>query len=114
MAAGLGRPSPHPGLRAVVELNRRDLHGLLDFSRIGETLTRQRIAAEQAPPAFLEIEPAGALRDEDVLEARMVREPGAGLQTIMAAQVVGNDENVPRRIVGFDLFEQLNVILGVP
>jgi hypothetical protein len=48
-----------------------------------------------------------------MLDAWMVCEPGVGLQTVMAAQIVRDDENIPRRIVGLDVFEQLDVILGV-
>jgi hypothetical protein len=53
----LGRPSPDPGLGSSVELSRRNTGGLLDLLGIGKTLAGQRIAAEEPPPALLEIEP---------------------------------------------------------
>lgn len=36
----------------------------------------------------------------------MVDQPGAGFQAVMAAQIIGDDEDLPRRIVHFDLFEE--------
>ena len=43
----------------------------------------------------------------------MVCEPGACLQATMTAQIVGNDEDVAGRVVGLNLFEQLDVIRRV-
>jgi hypothetical protein len=97
----------------VVELSGGHLHGSLDLIGIGETLARQRITAEEAPPAFLEIKPACPFGNKNVLEARMVRQPGARLQAVMAAQIVCDNENVAGRIVGFDGLEQLDVVLGI-
>ena len=36
----------------------------------------------------------------------MHSQPGAGLGTVVAGEVVGNDEDVARRIVSFDVSEQ--------
>ncbi|MCX5247165.1 hypothetical protein OG895_18375 [Streptomyces sp. NBC_00201] len=47
-----------------------------DVVAVAEGATGQG-GAEDAPPAFLEVEPAGADRDEDVLDAWVVLEPGA-------------------------------------
>lgn len=113
VAAWLERPSPNPGLGAMVELDSRNLHGSLDFSRIGKTLTSQRIPAEEPPPPFLQVQPARAFREKDVLKARMVHQPGTRFQTIMAAQIIRDDENVPFRVVRLDQFEQLHVIFGI-
>src|SRR5574342_854322 len=44
------------------------------------------------------------------MEPGMLCQPGAGLGTVMAGEVVGDDEEVARRIVGFDVLEQLNVV----
>lgn len=114
MAAPLGRPSPDPGLGSVVELFGGHLHRSLDLTGIGKALTGERIAAEEPPPTFLEIEPTGSFRDEDVLETRMVCQPGARLQAVVTAQVVGDNKDIARGIVRFDLFEQFNVIFGIP
>ena len=113
VAARSGRPSPDPGFGSVVELRGGDLHRSLNLIGIRKALASERIATEQAPPTLLEVEPAGAFGNKDVLEARMVCEPSARFQAVMTAQIVCDDEDVPRRIVGFDLLQQLNVIFGV-
>ena len=113
MAARSGRPSPNPGLSPVVELLRRHFHRTLDLTGIGRALARERIATEQPPPTLLQIEPARAFGDEHMLDAWMLRQPGAGFQAIVTAQIVHNDENVPLGIVGFDSLEQLDGVLGV-
>jgi hypothetical protein len=69
--------------------------------------------AHRPPPTLLEIEPACPLGNKDVLEARMIREPGTGFQTVMTAEIVGNNEKVPFGIVRFDCFEQRDVVLGI-
>lgn len=48
-----------------------------------------------------------------MLDAQMVRQPGARFQTVMTAQIIRDDENISDRIVGFDLFEQLNGVPGI-
>jgi hypothetical protein len=40
-----------------------------DLVGVGEGLPGQRLAPEDPPPAFLQVEPAGALGDEGVLDA---------------------------------------------
>lgn len=120
MAPRFGRPSSYPGSRPVVELDGRHLHGSFNLIGIGKTLASEGMASKEAAPAFLEIEPACALGNEDVLEARMVCEPDARLQAVMTTQVVGDDEDSAFRIVSLDVlldvleeFEECNVILGV-
>lgn len=113
MAPRFGRPSPYPGSRPVAELDGRHLHGSFNLIGIGKTLASEGIASKEAPPAFLEIEPACALGNEDVLEARMVCESDARLQAVMTTQVVGDDEEIAFRIVSLDVLEEFNAILGV-
>ncbi len=43
----------------------------------------------------------------------MLGQPGAGLGTVVAGEVVGDDEDVARRIVGFDVPKQSNVVRRV-
>lgn len=97
----------------MVELHRGDLHRAFNLIGIGKALASEGIAAEQPPPALLQIQPAGAFRDEDMLDARMVCEPGARFQAVMTAEIVCDDENVARRIVRFDVLEELDVVLGI-
>ena len=47
------------------------------------------------------------------MEPRMLSQPGAGLGTIVAGEVVGDDENVARRIVGFDVGKPRDVVRRV-
>ena len=59
MATCFGRPSPNPGLGSVVELGCSHSRRLFNFIGVSKTLTGQRIAAEEPPPALLQVEPAG-------------------------------------------------------
>ena len=114
MAARLGRPPPHPRLGSVVELGGGHLHG--SFNLIGEgcALARERIAVEQAPPPLLYIQPTGTFGNVHVLDAWVICQPaGAGFQAAMTAQIVSDDENVARRIVGFDVGKPRDVVRRV-
>ena len=113
MAPRFRRSTPDPWFGAMVELHRSHLHCAFNLISIGETLPGERITTEETPPALLEIEPAGAFRNEHVLDAWMVCQPGAGFQAVVTTEIVRDDENVPRGIVRFDLLEQFNVVLGI-
>ena len=113
IARRLGRTSPDPGFGPQVELSSRDAGGLFNLRGIGKTLSSQRITPEEAPPAFLQIEPACSSRNEDVVNARMLLQPGAGLEARMTAEVIRDDKEVSRRIVGFNVGERGNVALGI-
>lgn len=112
-APRLGRPSPDPGFGPPIELSGGHACRLLDLVGIGKALPGEGIAAEESPPAFLEIEPTGSSGDEDVLDAWMICQPSPGLQAVMAAEIVGDDEEIPGRIVRFDVGKQLDVIPGI-
>jgi hypothetical protein len=103
VAVILGRSTPDPRLGAPIELSGGDARGLLNLVGVGETLSSQGIATEEPPPAFLEVQPAGSFRDEDVVEAGMLGQPGAGLSTSVARKVVGDDEDLTYRIISFDV-----------
>jgi hypothetical protein len=76
---------------------------LLDLFGIGKALTSQGITAEEPPPALLQVEPAGSSGNEDVMDAWMPFQPGARLQAVVTAQIVGDDEEISSRIVSFDV-----------
>src|SRR5437762_6555136 len=86
---GLG-PSPDPGPGAGVELGGGDPGGVGDLVGVGEVLPGQRLAPEDPPPAFLHVQPAGALGDEGVPDAGMVFQPGPGAFAVVAGEVVGD------------------------
>jgi hypothetical protein len=113
VSTGLGRPSPDPGFRPLVELLGCHLPRPFNLLSSGKALACEGIATEQAPPTLLQIEPAGPFGNEDLLAARMLREPGTGLQTVMTAQIVSNKNKVPVRGVGLDVLEQRERVLGI-
>ena len=106
----LGRPTPDPRLGSSVELLGGDAGGLLNLHRIGKALPGQRIAAKEPPPTFLQVQPAGSFGNEDVMEPRMLCHPGTGLGTVVAAEIIGDDEDLSFWIVGFDLLKQRDII----
>ena len=80
-------PSPDPGPGAGVELGGGHPGGAGDLVGVGEFLSGQRLAPEDPPPAFLEIQPAGALGDEGVPDAGMALEPGPGALAVVAERL---------------------------
>ena len=113
MTVVLGWPTPDPGLGAPIQLLGGDASGLFDLLGIGKALSGQCIAAEEPPPAFLQIEPACSRRNEDVVNARVPLQPGARLQTRMTAEIVADDEHVTLGIVGFDVGQERDVAFRV-
>ena len=109
----LGWASPDPGFCPQVELSGRDTRGLLDLLGSGKTLTSERITAEEAPPTLLEIEPASPGGNEDVVDARMLLQPGAGLETVVAAQIISDHKDISAGVVSFDVGERGNGALGI-
>ena len=59
-----------------VELGGGQLGDLGDLVRVGEGLPGQSVPAEDRPPGLLQVQPAGALGNEHLLEARMPGQPG--------------------------------------
>jgi len=43
--------------------------------------------------------------NEDVMDAWMPFEPGARLETVVTGKIIGDDKDVTRRMVGFDVSE---------
>jgi hypothetical protein len=113
VAVILGRPTPDPGLGAPIELSGGDTGGLFNLIIVGKTLSGKRIAAEEAPPALLQVQPTGSFRNEDVMEPRMRSHPGTSLSTVVAGKVVGDQEDIACRIVGFDVRKQRDVVRRV-
>jgi hypothetical protein len=113
MASCFGRSSPDPRFGSPIELRCGHLHCLFNLISISKALPSERIASEEAPPALLKIKPASPFGNEHVLDARVLRQPGAGFQTVMTAQIVRDDEEVSLGIVRFDVLEQLDVVLGI-
>ena len=113
MPRRLGRPSPDPGLGTSIELCCRHAPGLIDLSWIGKALASQRITAEEPPPALLQIEPAGALGNEDLVDARMRSQPGVGFGAQVTGQVIRDHEEVSFGIISLDIAEQGDVAFRI-
>ena len=113
MAMILGRSTPDPRFGSPIELSGRNARGLLNLVGVGKTLSSQSIAAEEPPPALLQVEPARPSGNEDLMEPGMLSQPSAGLGTIVAGEVVGDDEDVARRSVSFDVPKQRDVVRRV-
>jgi hypothetical protein len=113
MAVILGRPTPDPGFGPPVELLGGDAGGLLDLLGIGEALPDKSIAAEEAPPPLLQIEPARSCRNEDMMQARMLFQPGTRLQTVVTAEIVADNEDVASGVVSFNVGQESNVAFRV-
>src|SRR3954462_2650431 len=88
-------PSPDPGFGVGVELGGGQLGGVGDLARVGEGLPGEGVPAKDPPPGLLQVQPAGALGDEHLLEARMSGQPGPCGQAGMAGQVVGDHRDLP-------------------
>src|SRR5260370_26125201 len=95
----LRRASPDPGIGPQVELSGRHARSLFDLFGIGKTLSSQGIAAEEPPPALLQIEPARPGGNEDVMDAGMPFQPGARLQAVMAAEIIANHVDIAPRVI---------------
>ena len=108
-----GRSSPDPGLGSQVELGRRDTRRWLDLISSGKTLASKGIAAEEAPPAFLQVQPTSSRWDKDVMQARMLGHPSTRLRAVMATQIICDNEDAPLRIVGFDILQERDRVGGV-
>jgi hypothetical protein len=72
--------------------------GVVDVVAVGEGAAGEGGFAEDAPPAFLRVEPARADGDEGVVDTGMVLEPGQAGQTVVTGQVVGDDSELAGRI----------------
>ncbi len=113
MAPHFGGPSPDPRFGSPIELCCGHLHRLLNLISISKALPSERITSEEAPPALLQIEPASPFGNENMLNTRVLRQPGACFQAVVTTEIVRDDEDVPLGIVRFDVLEQLNVVLGI-
>src|SRR5258708_7030842 len=69
------RTAPDPGMGAAIELASRHARGESDLGAISETLAGVGSTAQEAPPAFDEIEPSGPDRNKDLLDTRVGGEP---------------------------------------
>jgi hypothetical protein len=65
---------------------------------ISEGLAGERLATAEPPPAFLQMEPAGACRDGDRMDAWMLAQPLLERPTRVAGEVVADQVELARGI----------------
>ena len=99
----LDRATPDPRCGSAVELCRRHTCRLFDFIGVRTTLSSEGIAAQKPPPAFLQVRPTGARRDQEVMQTPMLGHPGSGLSAAMAGEVSSHQQDFAGRMVGFDI-----------
>src|SRR5215207_4973833 len=99
----------HPLAGTGVELAGRHAGGQGDLLRGGKGLSGKGLAAKQPPPALLEIQPAGTLGDEGVLDAGVVGQPGPGRDAGVAGEVVGDHHDGPDRVGSLDSTQEVLV-----
>ena len=97
----------------MVKLSGGDARGLLDLISVGKTLSCQRIAAEEPPPTFLQVQPASSCGDKDMMEPGMFSHPGTSLSTVMTAEIICDKKDVTPRVVSFDVLQERDVVGGV-
>ena len=114
MTVRAGRAVPDPRLGALIELVCGEEGDLVDLVAIGKGLPGQGVPAEEAPPAFLEIEPARASRNEDVVNPGMGAQPLLNRRALVAGEIVGDQVEVAERIGLLDGVEQADIADGVP
>src|SRR5690242_6376563 len=88
MSRRLGWAVPDPGMGSRIQLGRGQDRNLRDLLPVGETLAGQRLPAEQAPPPLLQIQPAGADRQEDLLDPGMLGEPDRDRRALVTGEVI--------------------------
>lgn len=86
---------------------------MLDLGWPGEGLPGEGGFREDAPPALLKVEPAGADGDEDVPDSGVVLEPGAGGHAVVRGQVIRDHIDVPDGI-GSPVFSLLRPWRSLP
>jgi hypothetical protein len=109
----LRRASPDPRLGSEIELSSRDTGSLFDLLGIGKTLASERITAEEPPTdsnqPSCRLSQQAKVGNEDVMDARMPFQPGTRLEIVVTTEIVGDDEEIPSRIVSFDVGQQSDV-----
>lgn len=113
LAVQSGWTSPDPRAGVAIKLGGSDARGIRDVVVVGQGRTGERLASEEAPPPFNQIEPGGADRNEGVLNARMSRQPVLNGATGVAGEIVGNQVQVTLRIRLVEGLQQREVASGV-
>src|SRR5258708_11722652 len=98
--------SPDPGLGPGVKVLRGDARRLLELFGIGKVLAGEGLAAEEPPPAFLQIAPTRPGRDRHRMYPRMDRQPVLDGATGVAGAMVRDQVPVAGGVGGGERREQ--------
>jgi hypothetical protein len=94
------RTPPDPGLGPQVEQRRRAWLARSPEERPRSARPEHRGGrGATSPPG--RVQPACPWRNEGLMDARMLREPRTGLEAVMAASVIGDDEDVACGVISF-------------
>ena len=107
------RAAPDPGVGPSIELRCGHSPCFVQVSGPTEILPRQRLPPKQAPPALLQIQPAGFGRDEDLLDPWMLCQPRLNGRALVAGEVVCDQIQVTCRIIQVDGLQELQVPSGI-
>src|SRR5262249_12983401 len=105
--------SPDPGLGPGVEMLGRHARRQVDLLGIGEGLAGEGLPAEEAPPAFLQVEPTGPRGEGDGVDARMLPQPLLDRPAGMAGEVVADQVQLALGIGRVQPREEFQVADGV-
>src|SRR5258706_3951296 len=105
--------APDPGFGPGIEVFGRHPCCQIELLGVGEGLAGERLAAEEAPPAFLQVQPAGPRRDRDGMRARVLRQPLLDGPTGMAGEIVAHEIQLALRMGRIQQLEELEVADGV-
>src|SRR5262249_39387129 len=105
--------SPDPGFGPGVEVVGRHSCRQIDLLGVGKGLASERLATEEPPPTFLQVQPAGPRRERDGVHAGMLCQPLLDRPTRMAGEIVADQVQLARGIGGVQQREELEVGDGV-
>ena len=106
MARRARRPIPDPRLGLPVELPRGDTGRVGDLVQVGEGLPCEGCSTDEAPRRFVAVEPAGADRDADLVDAGMDGAPRLDRRARVAGEGVGADRAVAFTVRRVGLLQQ--------
>ncbi len=86
-----------------------DPRRLVDLAAVGKRLPGQRLATEQTPPAFLQIQPTGTGGHKHLLHPWMLRQPCLNRRALVTGEIVRDERAVALRIRLGDGLEQLQL-----